>query len=156
MRKKPLDAAAVEARKGQTIYPAPFDATVAGRTKAKLGDLFGLENFGVNLTRLEPGSASALFHYHTVQDEFVYLLEGRLTLVFGAEEFEMSAGQCMGFKAGTGIAHQLVNRGDHDAVFLEIGDRLPGDDGDYPNDDLKFRFGPGGEIILTRKDGTPY
>lgn len=156
LRTKPIGAEAIEARKGQTIYPAPFDAVVAGRTRKKLGDVFGLTNFGINLTRLEPGSASALFHYHTIQDEFIYVLEGRPTVIFGDEEHELSPGECMGFKAGTGIAHQLVNRSNADVVYLEIGDRLPGDDGDYPNDDLRFRFGPDGEIILAHKDGTPY
>lgn len=156
MKTQPVRACQVEARKGQTIYPEPFAQIVAGRTKRKLGDVFGLTAFGVNLTHLEPGAASALFHWHQKQDEFVFVLEGTATVVFGSNEFELSPGDCMGFKAGTGIAHQVINRTDEPVTYIEIGDRVPGESGGYPNDDLDGKLGPDGRWILTRKDGTPY
>src|ERR1051325_8140779 len=94
----------------QTNYPEPFAERMAGRRKHPLGDLFGLTNFGVNLTRLAPGAASALRHAHTRQDEFVYVLEGRPTLYTDAGAVELEPGMCAGFKAGEGDAHHLVNR----------------------------------------------
>jgi uncharacterized cupin superfamily protein len=141
---------------GQTNYPAPFAQVVAGRTRKKLGDVFGLKNFGINLTHLEPGSASALYHWHAVQDEFVFVLEGVATVLFGNEEYELGAGDCIGFKAGTEIAHQVVNRGKTRVSYLEVGDRLPGDHGGYPGDDLAFEFHADGSVSFTHKDGTPY
>ncbi|MDX1563051.1 MAG: cupin domain-containing protein [Gammaproteobacteria bacterium] len=149
MRTKPLRAADAEARKGQTIYPEPFARVVAGRTKRKLGDLFGLTTFGVNLTELEPGAASALFHWHAVQDEFIYVVEGTPTAVVGDDEYELAPGDCIGFKAGTGVAHQIVNRSNERASFLEIGDRLPGDHGEYPRDGMSFAFGPDGTPVIS-------
>ena len=116
--------------------------------------MFGLSNFGVNLTHLEPGAASALFHWHQLQDEFVFVLEGRATVIFGDEQFHLSPGECMGFKAGTGIAHQVVNRSDALVTYIEIGDRSPGESGGYPNDDLDGRLAPDGSLIWTHKNGT--
>jgi uncharacterized cupin superfamily protein len=156
MRSKPIRAGDVEAKTGQTFYPEPFAQVVAGRTKRKLGDLFGLTNFGINLTNLEPGAASALYHWHSVQDEFIFVLEGTATVLFGDDDFELAAGDCIGFKAGTKVAHQVVNRSDARVSYIEIGDRLPGDDGSYPRDDLAFQFRPDGSIVFTHKDGTPY
>ena len=120
-------------------YPEPFASRVAGRIKRPLGDLFGLMNFGVNLTRLAPGAVSALRHAHTKQDEFVYILEGRPTLVTDAGRTALSPGMCAGFKAGTGDAHHLVNETAEDVVYLEIGDRTPGDGGKLPR---RRRRGP--------------
>ena len=156
MAEKPIRAADVEGRKGQTLYPEPFRQSVAGRTKRKLGDVFGLTNFGVNLTTLEPGAVSALYHWHSVQDEFVFVLEGEATVLVGEAEYELLPGDCLGFKAGTGIGHQVANRGKENITYLEIGDRLPGDSGGYPRDDLAFEFRPDGSIVFTHKDGTPY
>lgn len=156
MRKKPIRAEDVEARKGQTLYPAPFAQAVAGRTKRKLGDVFGLTNFGINLTHLDPGAVSALYHWHAVQDEFLFVLEGTATVLIGDDEYELAAGDCIGFKAGTGIAHQVVNRTDETITYIEVGDRLPGDNGGYPRDDLAFEFRADGSIAFTHKDGTPY
>jgi len=156
MRDRPIAALEVEARRGQTVYPEPFARVVAGRTKRKLGDVFGLRNFGVNLTHLEPGAASALFHSHAVQDEFVFILEGHPTVVVGNEEYELSAGECVGFKAGTGTGHQLVNRTDQVVAYLEIGDRSSGDQVEYPKDDIAARLGPGGAWVMTRKNGVPF
>ena len=156
MVKHPITAKNVEAKQGQSGYPAPFRQIVAGRTKRKLGDVFGLTNFGVNLTHLEPGAASAVYHWHTVQDEFVFVLEGTATVLVGDDEHELVAGDCIGFKAGTKIGHQIVNRGDTRVSYIEIGDRLPGDKGDYPRDDLALAFREDGSLAFTHKDGTPY
>ena len=156
MSTKPVRADDVEGKKGETNYPQPFQHVAAGRTKRRLGDKFGLKNFGVNLTHLEPGSASALFHWHGVQDEFVYIVEGVATVVVGDDEYELEAGDCIGFKAGTEVGHQVVNRSDSMVAYLEIGDRVAGDYGGYPNDDLAFEFQPDGKVIFTHKDGTPY
>lgn len=156
MTDKPIRASDVPASAGATIYPAPFAQLVAGRTKRKLGDAFGLRNFGVNLTTLEPGAVSALVHYHAVQDEFVFIIEGRPTLVLGGEEHEMAPGDCMGFKAGSGVGHQLVNRTDSVVTYLELGDRSPGEQVNYPNDDIAAKVGPTGAWVVTHKDGTPY
>ena len=156
MTERPIRAAEVEAKAGQTFYPEPFRHVVAGRTKRKLGDVYGLSNFGVNLTHLEPGAASALYHWHTIQDEFVFVLAGTATALVGDEEHELTAGECIGFKAGTGIGHQIVNRGEDSLTYLEIGDRQPGDRGDYPRDDIAFEFRDDGSIVFTHKDGRPY
>jgi uncharacterized cupin superfamily protein len=156
MPEKPIKAENVDGIKGQTLYPDPFKQVVAGRTKRKLGDVFGLTNFGVNLTHLEPGAVSALYHWHSVQDEFVFILEGLATVLVGDNEYELAAGDCIGFKAGTKRGHQVVNRSDEVVTYLEIGDRLPGDGGGYPRDDLVFEFRPDGSIMFTHKDGTPY
>ena len=150
-----LRAADVPPRTRPSNYPEPFFSRMARREKRQLGDVFGLKNFGVNLTRIAPGGESALLHRHSRQDEFVYILEGRPTLVTDTGEIELSPGMCAGFPAG-GIAHQLVNRSDADVVYLEVGDRTAGDEGSYPNDDIKAELGPDGQWIFARKDGTPY
>ena len=151
-----IDAAQVPPRPRASIYPAPFAARVAGREKRPLGDLFGLTNFGVNLTRLAPGACSALRHAHARQDELVYILSGAPVLVTDRGETPLSPGMCAGFKAGTGDAHHLVNRGDTDVVYLEIGDRSAGDSAHYPDDDLVADTHADGERRFTHKDGTPY
>lgn len=149
-------AAEAPARTKPSNYPEPFFSRMTGRVKRPLGDLFGLTNFGVNLTRLPPGAVSALHHAHTRQDEFIYILEGRPTLVFGTEEMELQPGMCSGFKAGTGHGHHLENRTTSDVVVLEIGDRSAGDVGSYPVDDIQAVFGADGKWQFTHKDGTPY
>lgn len=150
-----LVASEAPARTKRSNYPEPFFSRMGGRTKRPLGDLFGLRNFGVNLTTLAPGAESALLHRHSRQDEFVYIVDGTPTLVTDRGEVLLSPGMVAGFPAG-GIAHQLVNRTDRPATYLEIGDRTPGDEGEYPADDLKAILGPSGAWIFTRKDGTPY
>jgi len=151
----PLRAAEAPPRTLRSNYPAPFAARMARREKRPLGDPFGLKNFGVNLTRIAPGGESALFHRHIRQDEFVYVLEGELVLVTDEGEHLMTAGMCMGFPAA-GTAHQLVNRSQRDAVYLEIGDRTAGDEGTYPRDDIQAALGADGKWGFTHKDGTPY
>lgn len=156
MTDRPLALRAAEAapRPRVTGYPADLAAKMAGREKRPLGDLFGLRNFGVNLTRLAPGAASSLHHAHAVQDEFVYILEGEPILVSGSVERPLSPGDCAGFAAG-GAPHHLVNRTDRAVVYLEVGDRLPGDSVTYPEDDLAAEMQPDGGWRYTRKDGTP-
>lgn len=158
MEKKRTVLVAAEAppRPKPSNYPAELLAKVAGRDKRPLGDPFGLTNFGVNLTRLAPGSASSLRHAHAKQDEFVYVLEGEPALVTNSGETLLKPGMCAGFKAGTGDAHHLVNRGAADAVFLEVGDRTPGDAVRYPDDDIQAALGPDGKWNFSRKDGTPF
>lgn len=155
--KRPLAIVAAEAppRARPSNYPEPFASRMKGRVKRPLGDLFGLKNFGVNLTRLPPGTQSALLHRHSRQDEMVYILEGAPTLVTDDGEMQLAAGMCAGYPAG-GPAHQLVNRTSEDVVYLEIGDRTAGDEASYPRDDIKAELGPGGQWQFTHKDGRPY
>lgn len=157
MGAKPIAIVAAEAplRARPSVYPPELAARVAGREKRPLGDLFGLANFGVNLTRLPPKAESALRHAHSRQDEFIYVLQGHPTLVTDEGRTRLSPGMCAGFKAATGNAHHLVNETTEDVVYLEVGDRTPGDEGTYPDDDLKALF-IDGKWSFTRKDGTPY
>ena len=150
-----LVAANVPPRTKPSNYPEPFFSRMTKREKRQLGDRFGLTNFGVNLTRLLPGGESALLHRHSKQDEFVYILEGRPTLVTDEGEAELEPGMCAGFPAA-GLAHQLVNRTTQDVLYLEIGDRTVGDEGSYPADDIQAKMAAPGQWIFTRKDGTPY
>jgi uncharacterized cupin superfamily protein len=153
----PVAIVAAEAppRTKKSNYPEPFASRMEGREKRPLGDAFGLGSFGVNLTRLAPRGMSALRHAHTVQDEFVYVLQGRPTLVTDEGRTPLAPGMCAGFKAGTGNAHHLLNETQEDVVYLEIGDRLPGDEGLYPDDDLKAAMVDGRWQFLHR-DGSPY
>jgi len=155
--KRPVAVVAAEAppRAKSSNYPEPFFSRMAKREKRPLGDLFGLANFGVNLTRLAPGGESALRHWHSKQDELVYVVSGRPTLITDEGETELRPGMVAGFKAGTPNGHQLVNRTKEDVVFLEVGDRTPGDEGAYPDDDLRAAMVEGA-WKFTRKDGTPY
>lgn len=150
-----VTAASVPPRTKPSNYPEPFFSRMAKREKRQLGDYFGLKNFGVNLTKLMPGGESALLHRHSTQDEFVYILEGEPTLVTDRGEVLLAPGMCAGFPA-QGIAHHLVNRTGRDVLYLEIGDRTPGDEGSYPQDDLKASLGADGTWVFTRKDGRPY
>lgn len=136
-------------------YPEPFASRMAGRQKRPLGDLFGLANFGVNLTTLAPGAVSALRHAHSRQDEFVYILQGCPTLHTDAGPTRLAPGMCAGFRAGTGNAHRLVNETAEEVVYLEVGDRTPGDEGSYPDDDLKA-LRVGGAWTFVHRDGSPY
>jgi uncharacterized cupin superfamily protein len=151
-----IKARLAPARTRPSSYPEPFASRMAGREKRPLGELFGLRNFGVNLTRLAPGSVSALRHAHTRQDEFVYVLEGHPTLVTDGGETRLEPGMCAGFRAGSGDAHHLVNRTAQDVVYLEVGDRSAGDQAAYPDDDLQATLGPDGRWLFTHKDGTAY
>ena len=148
-------AAEVAPRVKPSIYPEPFASRVAGRQKRVLGDLFGLKNFGVNLTRLAPGAVSALRHAHAKQDEFIYVLEGRPTLCTDEGRTPLAPGMCAGFRFGTGNAHHLVNESGEDAVYLEIGDRTPGEHAVFPDDDLVMAT-VDGKHRWAHRDGKPY
>ncbi len=128
---------------------------MGGRLKRPLGEVFGLSNFGVNLTRLASDAVSALRHAHTKQDEFIYVLQGRPILITHEGHTQLEPGMCAGFKAGTGNGHQLVNDSNEDIVYLEVGDRTPGDEASYPDDDLKASL-VHGVWKFAHKDGTPY
>lgn len=135
-------------------YPAPYDAPCAARTRQRLGDAAGLTDFGVNMLRLAPGVWSSQRHWHTAEDEFLYVLEGEVVLVTDAGEQILKAGDCAGFKAGVADGHHLQNRSQREAVMLEVGSRKAADDEvDYPDIDLRFLKGRGG---FSRKDGKPY
>ncbi|MGW5837901.1 cupin domain-containing protein [Methylorubrum extorquens] len=150
-----IPAAEAAPRPVPSHYPKAFAGHLQGRVKHPLGDVFGLKNLGVNLTRVPPGAVSSLHHRHTRQDEFVYVLEGRPTLVTDDGEMELAPGMCAGFPAD-GAAHHLQNLTDTDVVFLEVGDRAPEDTVIYPADDLESVSGPDGKRRFTHKDGTPY
>lgn len=151
-----LDAHGVEPRAKKSVYPEPFASLMQKRDKRVLGDLFGLTNFGVNLTTIHPGGMSALRHAHATQDEFIYVIAGNPTLITDEGETDLKPGMCAGFSHGTGNAHQLVNRGSVDAVYLEVGDRSAGDSTSYPDDDLVAIFEGPGKWRFTHKDGTVY
>lgn len=158
MNSKPtiaIQATEVAPRTKPSNYPEPFASRMRGREKRQLGDVFGLTNFGVNLTRLSPHSVSALRHSHTRQDEFIYILSGHPKLRTDEGDTPLAPGMCAGFKAGTGNAHQLVNDTAEDVVYLEVGDRTPGDQASYPDDDIQAEH-VDGKWRFTHKDGTPY
>ena len=150
-----LNALDIAPRAKQTNYPPVFAARVAGREKRALGDAFGLTHFGVNLTRLAPRAVSSLRHAHSKQDEFVYVLEGHPTLVTDEGRMPLAPGMCAGFRCGTGNAHQLVNETDADVLYLEVGDRTPGEQASYPDDDIQA-VQINGQWRFAHKDGTPY
>lgn len=151
-----INALSAPPRTKPSNYPEPFASRMSGREKRTLGDLFGLSNFGVNLTRLAPGAMSALRHAHTQQDEFIYVLAGHPVLITDEGEIALSPGMCAGFKAGTGNGHQLINRSSADVVYLEVGDRSAGDTASYPDDDLQAALGTDGQWLFSHKDGSAY
>jgi uncharacterized cupin superfamily protein len=146
------DPRSVQAVRGATLYPPPFNKVVAGRTRRRIGDALGLTHFGVNLTTLEPGACSSLRHWHALEDEFVYVLEGEVTLVTDKGKRVLKPGTAAGFAAGTPLGHQLVNRTSKPATVLEVGDRRPGEQVTYSDADLHLSWVP----IITHKDGRPY
>jgi uncharacterized cupin superfamily protein len=136
-------------------YPPQFQNVVQGREKSVLGDLVGLTQFGVNLTRLKPGAGSALRHWHENEDEFVYILEGELVLVEDEGETMLRTGDAAGFKAGVANGHHLVNRTQRDAIYLEIGTRAPTERAHYPDVDLEF-IRDKDKVQVRHKSGEPY
>lgn len=139
-----------------TTYPDEFRAAVEGRSRQRVGNAAGLKNFGVNLTTLAPGSASALRHWHTEQDEFVYVVQGELVLITDAGEQVLCAGDMAGFAAGVANGHHLVNRTNESATYLEVGDRTYPDQADYPDDDLMCVPISDGARQFIHKNGCPY
>jgi len=138
-----------------TGYPEPYKTRVAGRHKRRLGDHAGLRNFGVNLTRIDPGAESSMRHWHAKQDEFIYVLKGEVTLVTDAGRQRLKPGMAAGFPAGKADGHQLVNETKKPVLYLEIGDRTPGDGATYSDVDLAARM-VDGKWQFTHKDGSPY
>jgi uncharacterized cupin superfamily protein len=137
-----------------SAYPSPFDVPCAARARQRLGDAAGLTDFGVNLLRLPPGAWSSQRHWHSAEDEFVYVLAGEVVLVSDGGEEMLRSGDCAGFKAGVKDGHHLQNRSSRDAVLLEVGSRrVAEDEGEYSDIDMCFLKGRGGYV---HKDGTPY
>jgi uncharacterized cupin superfamily protein len=136
-------------------YPDRFRPFVAGRVKKRLGNAAGLKNFGVNLVKLAPGSWSALRHWHSHQDELIYVLSGEITLVTDDGEQILKPGMAAGFPAGITNGHNLLNRSLEIALYLEIGDRTPDDRVTYPDEDL-IAQDENGHWIFTHKDGRLY
>ena len=149
-----FDPETVEGKVG-TGYPEPYHSSVGKRVKRALGDAAGLENFGVNLVRLEPGAWSSVRHWHTRRDEFVYVLEGELALITEGGEQILGPGMAAGFAAGAEDGHHLVNQSGAAAIYLEVGDRSAGDDVTYPDADLALTRGPESNVF-THNDGRPY
>jgi uncharacterized cupin superfamily protein len=152
MPKIEIDKLPVDTRTG---YPPPYDRVVVGRERKRLGNAAGLDQFGVNLTTLKPGAASALRHWHEMEDEFVYVVEGEIVLVENDGETVLKPGDAAGFKANNGIAHHLINRSDRNAVYLEVGTRSKYERVDYPDVDLKVVRDDKG-MRYTHKNGEPY
>jgi uncharacterized cupin superfamily protein len=135
-------------------YPTPFDLPCTARARQRLGDAAGLTDFGVNLMRLPPGAWSSQRHWHSAEDEFVFVVEGEVILVTNAGEERLRPGDCAGFKAGVKDGHHLQNRSDRDAVLLEVGSRrVAEDEGEYPDIDMRFLKNDEG---YAHRDGTPY
>jgi uncharacterized cupin superfamily protein len=152
---KKIDIASAPHRKG-AAYPPPFDQPCAGRERWRLGDAAGLTQFGVNLLRLPPGCWSSQRHWHSDEDEFVYVIEGEVVLITNAGEEMLKAADCAGFKADDHDGHHLQNRSDRDALVLEIGTRYRGDGMvDYPDLDLQL-IASAANFGFKRRDGTPY
>ena len=150
-----LDPSTLTPRTG-SLYPAPFKARVLPREKRALGDALGLTRFGVNLTTLLPGRESSMRHHHAREDELVYVLEGEVVLRTDQGEQVLGPGMCAGFPAGSGDAHQLVNRSDRPARYLEVGSRDPSDAVEYPDDDLAAHKDAAGAWVFTHRDGSSY
>ena len=148
-----LDPATVEERRGSG-YPEPYRSRMGDRVKRRLGDACGLTRFGVNLVTLGANGQSALRHWHSLEDEFVYVLEGEVVLVTDAGEQVLRAGDCAGYPAGKADGHHFVNRSGKPARYLEVGSRDAADTAFYPDDDL--RYADAGDGGYAHKDGRPY
>ena len=138
-----------------SIYPEPFADACNGRFKRALTTALGLTQFGINMTTLKPGAKSSLRHWHVHEDEAVYILDGKLTLVDDNGRHELGAGMWAGFPAGVENAHHLINTSNAPATYLEIGTRSPNEDATYPDVDLVAKKRDG-EFAFCHKDGTSY
>ncbi|WP_428265011.1 cupin domain-containing protein [Haliangium sp.] len=150
-----LDPAVIEPRTSSG-YPEPFRSRVLPREKRALGDPVGLTKVGINLTTLPPGKESSMRHFHTHEDEFVYILEGEVVLKTDRGEQILRAGMCAGFPAGVADGHQLINRSDRPVRYLEVSNRDAADTAEYPDVDLAYSKTPEGGAVFAHKDGTPY
>lgn len=142
--------------KTSSAYPKPFDRVTEGRSKRALTGALGLTQFGVNITELAPGAATALRHWHSHEDEFIYVLAGTATLVTDDGEQQLSPGMAAGFPAGKEDGHCIVNKTDETVTILEVGSRDMRDEGHYPDDDLKALPGRYEKLCFTKKSGEPY
>jgi uncharacterized cupin superfamily protein len=138
-----------------TGYPEPFRQIVLGRSRKRLGNAAGLTQFGVNLTTLKPGSASAQRHWHAAEDEFVYMLAGEVVLCEDGGEVLLRPGDAAGFKAGVANGHCLINKSNRDALYLEIGTRAVRERAEYPDIDMRMERDEKGARFL-HKSGEPY
>lgn len=154
-KKQAILAIDIPIRRKSSAYPAFFASRMLGREKRQLGDYFGLTNFGINLTCLKPKAISALRHFHTKQDEFIYILQGYPTLKTNDGKSQLSPNMCIGFPANSGNANHLINETSEDVLYLEIGDRTLGDKAIYPDDDIQAEL-VNGRWFFTHKNGTPY
>ena len=146
-----IDIAKIPAQRTAS-YPKEFAPVISGREKQRLGDSVGLTQFGVNITRIKAGSASALRHWHEEEDEFIYMLDGELILQENDGETVLRPGDAAGFKAGSGVAHCLVNRTERDALYLEVGTRAKSERVHYPDVDFMMERDGGGRRYF-RKSG---
>ncbi|HEY0768071.1 MAG TPA: cupin domain-containing protein [Steroidobacteraceae bacterium] len=156
VNKPALDPKVVEAV-SRSGYPEPYRSRVMPRHKRRLGDALGLTRIGINLTTLPPGKESSMRHWHTHEDEFVYVLEGEVVLRTDGGEQVLRAGMCAAFPAGARDGHQLMNRSDHAAVYLEVSNRDAGDSAHYSDPDVDLAWNPPhAPGKFTHRDGTPY
>ena len=139
----------------RTGYPPPFDRVVLGRERKRLSNAIGLDQFGVNLTTLKPGAASALRHWHEQEDELIYVLEGEVVLIEEEGEVVLKPGDAAGFKANSPNGHHLVNKSSRNAVFLEVGTRSKHERAHYPDVDMMAVRDDKG-MHYTHKNGEPY
>jgi uncharacterized cupin superfamily protein len=136
-------------------YPGPYAQVLDKREKKQLGDVVGLSQFGVNITRLKAGGASSLRHWHREEDEFVYVLEGEVVLTEDDGETILRAGDCAGWKANAANGHCIENRSDRDAIFIEVGTRAKAEYVVYPDADLILERDESGRRYK-RRNGEPY
>ena len=144
------------AESNATAYPEKFKASNSRRWNRRLGEHVGLTNFGVNLTRIEPGAQSSARHAHARQDEFIWVVEGELVLETNEGRQTLGPGMCAGFAAGCGNAHRFVNKSDRDVYLLVVGDRTLPEEVTYPDIDLHLRLNADGRPVFSRKDGSLY
>ena len=154
LKRPALDPKSLVPRTGSG-YPEPYRSRVLPREKRQLGDALGLTRIGINLTALPPGKESSMRHWHTHEEEFIYVLAGEVVLCTDAGEQTLTAGTCAGFPLGTSDGHQLVNRSAAPAVYLEVSNRDAADRAFYPDVDLQFH-GVNAEVMFTRKDGSGF
>jgi uncharacterized cupin superfamily protein len=150
-----IDANALDKKKGSG-YPHIYRKEIMGRARAKLGDQFGLTQFGVNMVTLDPGSWSSHRHWHAAEDEFIHVIDGEVTLVNDEGAHILGPGMCAGFKAGSGSGHQLQNNSTKPCTYLEVGTRAAADEVTYSDIDMKAIKAPGGEWRFTKRDGTEF